>query len=318
MATPAVKPIYILHGKDGFLRDAARREIVAAAVGDADRQLCVASFDATAELADVLDELRTLPFLAPHRVVIVRDADPFVAAHREALEQYLREPVATATLVLIVSSCPKKNTRLARLAAKIGRMIDCSSPDRRGAGRFLKDAAARRGKKLAPDAAELLVQWIGEDLATLDAEIEKLSLYTGPRETISAEDVSAVVSATAGPAAFALVNALTAGDARAALAALDGMLTGRGEEFRVLGIIGWHLRKAMRAQQLIAEGRPPDAALHSCNVRYGKREFLGMLRRRPAPVLREDFRRMIRADLGMKTGAAATAALQPLVVELCS
>ena len=42
-----------------------------------------------------------------------------------------------------------------------------------------------------------------------------------------------------------------------------------------------------------------------------------MLRRRPEAVLQEDFRRMIRADLGMKTGAATTAALQQLVMALC-
>jgi len=317
MATAALKPIYILHGEDAFLRDASRREIVAAAIGDADPQTCVAPFDATAELADVLDELRTVPFLAPRRVVIVRDADAFVVAHRDALEKYLAKPSETATLILIVSSW-RKATRLDKLVRKIGGVLNCSAPGRGTVGRFVTEAAARRDKRIDPDAAQLLAQWIGDDLAALDAEIEKLSLYVGRRASISAADVSAVVSATAGPAAFALTNALAAGDARKALATLDGMLTARGDQFRVLGLITWHLRKAMQVQQLIAEGKSADAAMRACNVFYGRREFLAMLRRRPAGALQEDFRRLIRADLGMKTGAAAPAALQPLVVQLCS
>ena len=45
-----------------------------------------------ASLADVLDEVRTLPFLARCRVVIVEGADPFVTAHRKELEAYAEKP----------------------------------------------------------------------------------------------------------------------------------------------------------------------------------------------------------------------------------
>ena len=317
MAPATTQPVYVLFGDDAFLRDAARKEIVASLIGDADPQVCVASFDATAELADVLDALRTLPLLAPHRAVIVRDADAFVAAYREQIEKYLKAPSDTASLILIVSSWPK-NPRLYKIVNRCGKAIDCSVPERGDLGKFLRDAAGRRDKKISPAAADLLQQWIERDLAALTAEIEKLSLYVGERETILPEDVSAVVSATAGPGAFALTNALTAGDGRKALESLDGMLTTRGEEFKVLGMIGWHLRKAMRVQQLIAQGSSPDAALRTCRVFYGKREFLSMLQRRPAAVLQNDFRRMIRADLGMKSGAIPVAALQQLVMALCN
>ena len=317
MAPATTQPVYVLFGDDAFLRDAARKEIVASLIGDADPQVCVASFDATAELADVLDALRTLPLLAPHRAVIVRDADAFVAAYREQIEKYLKAPSDTASLILIVSSWPR-NARLHKIVNQCGRAIDCGVPERGDLGKFLRDAAGRRDKKISPAAADLLQQWIERDLAALTAEIEKLSLYVGERETILPEDVSAVVSATAGPGAFALTNALTAGDGRKALESLDGMLTTRGEEFKVLGMIGWHLRKAMRVQQLIAQGSSPDAALRTCRVFYGKREFLSMLQRRPAAVLQNDFRRMIRADLGMKSGAIPVAALQQLVMALCN
>jgi len=315
MAAKAAKPIYVIHGPDGFLRDAHRREIVAHLIGRADPQLCVSTFDADAELADVLDELRTVPFLAPRRVVIVRNADAFVSAHRSQLEKYLQSPAQTASLILIVLSW-KANTRLYKTVQRIGEALDCSAPQR-GLDRWLAQAAAKRNKKLAPDAAELLAEWVGNDLATMDAELEKLSLYVGERSGITVEDVSALVAATAGPGAFALTNAIIDGQTTAALEALGGMVNSRGDEFRTLSLIGGHLRRALRGAELAAAGKPPESALNPRTPPQRKRAFAAMVRQRGLAGIRRDFRRMIRADLAMKSGARPMAALQELVVALC-
>ncbi|MHC4982349.1 MAG: DNA polymerase III subunit delta [Planctomycetota bacterium] len=313
MASEAIKPIYVLHGDDSFLRDAHRQEIIAEVIKDADPQLAITTFDADAELADVLDELRTVPFLAERRLVIIRDADPFVKSHRKPLEEYLNSPAATASLMLIVSKWDSK-WRLARLVKKIGRYIDCSVSAKQSLVPWLEEAAAKRGKQISPDAAELLEGWIGKDRASLDAEIEKLSLFVGRRKQITIEDVSKLVTSTAGPSAYALTNAITAGDAVAALEALGGMLVIRGDEFKTLGMIAWHLRRALKAHRQIESGGKLDTRLPSSQVG----PFREMLRRRGVGKLHEDFRKLLRADLAMKSGAEPTAALQELVVGLCS
>ena len=270
-----------------------------------------------AELADVLDELRTPGFFAPRRVVIVRDADDFVTTHRQALESYLQKPATAAALVLLVASWPS-NTRLYKLVARIGEAIQCEAVAGKALVRWLHEAAARRGKQLDPQAAELLAKLTDNDLAVLDAEIEKLSLYVGRRETITKKDVSQVVTATAGARDFALPNALAASDADAALTALDAMLTGRGEEFRIVGTIAWHLRRVLSAQQLAARGQRPEGALNPRLPYRTKQAILALLKRRPLGVLAADFRRLAAADLAMKSSADPAACLQRLVVELCS
>jgi len=310
MDTNAIKPLYVLNGEDAFLRDTHRQEILKFILDGADPQTCLSTYDSTAELAEVLDELRTLPFLAPCRVVVITDADAFVSRHRAKLEDYLNSPTETATLILAVSSWPS-NTRLYKLVKKIGQVMDCNVQ----AGSMMQRASQRadkRGKKIARDAAELLVEWLGNDLGALDGEIEKLSLYIGDKDMIRAEDVSLLVTATAGPGIFDLTNSIVAGNTSKALKALGGMLTTRGEEFRVLGLIASNLRKALRAQQLISAGKSPE--LH---MPYSARsDFLAMLKRRPLATLQKDFRKLIRADLGMKSGLDASAALQELVVGL--
>jgi len=315
MAGKDIHPIYVLHGDDAFLLDTHRREIVDRIVAGGDPQVCVTSFDGSAELADVLDELRTVPFLAPRRLVILRDADAFVKTHREAIEKFFEKPPTSASLLLVVASWPG-NTRLAKLVAKIGQAIDCSVGEKENLSGWIAKSASKRGKKIAPDASELLAQWVGRDLAALDGEIEKLSLYVGQREQINVQDVSSLVTASAGPAAYELTNAVTAGDAAWALRALGGMLRTRGDEFKTLGLIAWHLRRAMTAKEKLAAGADPRAALP--NMPYQpQKAFMAMLQRRSLRAFHDDFRKLIRADLAMKSGTESRAALQELVVQLC-
>lgn len=277
-----------MHGQDRYLRQQRRREIIRRFTGDADAELVVASFDASAELSQVLDGLRTAPFLAPRRLVVVDDADKFVSAHRQALERYFAQPASTGSLLLLVDSWPA-NTKLAKLASKLGEVIDCSSLPDEQLPEWIADAAGARGKQIGDEAAELLAELIGNDLARLDSELEKLSLYAGRRPVISIEDVSAVVLSTAGPAPFALVNALRAGEVGQALTALDKMLTRRGEEFRVLGALAYELRQGRTASWRRWRGRAASSG----------------------------FRRLLAADLAMKTGAGPLAAMQLLVGDLC-
>jgi DNA polymerase-3 subunit delta len=316
MARTDIHPVYVLYGPDEFLRDEHRRRIVASLIGQADPQTCVTVFDGEVELAEVLDELRTLPFLAERRVVIVRDADAFVSAHRKSLEKYLETPVKTASLLLLVLSW-KKTERLAKAVAKIGQAIHCTAGQGASIPEWLRHAAARRKKKLEPDAAQLLLQWVGEDLALLDSEIEKLSLYVGQRDWIKADDVSRLLmfSPTAGD--FALSNAITAGDAPGALNALAAMVTRRGDEFKTAGQIQWHLRRAIQAARAIHAGASPNDALPP--MPYPQRKpFQTYLTRRGLPGLQADFRRLLAADLGMKSGLKPESALQHLEVSLCT
>ena len=351
MTARQFKPIYVLHGDDEYLRDEQRRRIFQEVLAGADPQLAVTSHDGkrrggppTGEQdgrdgggpptggddrdsespadrrpsvlpAEVLDDLMTPPLLAPTRLVIVRDADDFVSAYRQALESYLQKPSPTAALLLMVNSWPS-STNLHKQVARIGEAVDCSAPAGTRLAQWLAEAAGKRGKKIDPDAARLLEECVGADLSLLDAEVEKLSLYAGSRPAIAAADVRLLTLATAEPVDFALSNALRAGDAKAALTVLDKTLTRRGLEFKALGEIGWHLRTAIAAQTLRQSGQDPGRALR---VPYDVRQaYMALLQRRSLAKLQANFRRVLAAALAMKSGSASRAVMQDLVMALCA
>ena len=318
MARDDVKPVYVIHGPDAYLGDRHVQGITARVVAEADPQMAIARFDGSAALADVLDELRTPPLLAPRRVVIVRDADAFVSASRDALERYLEAPSANGVLVLRVGSW-RKNTRLDKQIQQVGEVLSCETPTGSELSQWIAGAARQRGKTLDRDAAELLAHWVGGDLATVVGEIEKLATYVGDADRITVQDVSALVVSTAGTDPFALANAIIEGNTAAALKVLEASLARRGDEFKTLGLLAWHLRRATKAKELCESGMPPAEACKQVKVFYRQQQaFIAMLRKRSLRKLQRDFRALMRADLAMKSGTSPTSAMRDLVVQLCN
>ena len=213
------RPIYAVSGDDAYLRDESLKVIARQALGEGADDLSVSRIPGDqASLSDVLDELRTLPFLAKCRVVIVDGADAFVASHRKGLESYAEKPASSGVLVLSVKSWPG-NTRLAKLVEKAGLSIDCKAPDERELPAWLAQFAKNRSKaKLEDDAARLLVELVGPEVGLLVSEVEKLAVYVGEKQPISREDVSRMVGAGAVEKIFGIVDAATTGRGAEALA----------------------------------------------------------------------------------------------------
>lgn len=317
MTLDAQKPVYVLVGDDEFLKDSHRKQIISEIIGGADPQLCVASFEPLVPLADVLVELTTLPFLATRRAVLVRNADDFVDQNRKELEEYLQHPSDTASLVLIVNKW-SKTYRLSKLVAKVGKVINCSIDQKDNLQGTIRKLVSQRRKSITPQAAAALLESTGRDLAAIDSEIEKLALYVDGKPEIAIEDVRAITTSGQHISGWALKDAVTSGNIPDALVALGATLTVRGNEFMVLGSLASHIRTAIRGKSAAMEGNDPATAL-PFNIPFkAKQEFLRLMRRRSLSKLYGDARRLIAADLALKSGAKPHAMLCELIVTLCN
>ncbi|MDG3003966.1 DNA polymerase III subunit delta [Paludisphaera mucosa] len=225
---PGGRPVYVVYGDDAYLRrEAIRRSIREEIPGD-EADVGVVRFEgASAKLADVVDELRTLPFFSKRRVALVEEADPFVTAYRKELEAYVDAPSSSGCLILAVRTWPS-NTRLAKSAAKAGLPIDCSSPSESDLIRWLPAYATRAESKLGPDAAKLLLELVGPELGILVAEVEKLAIATAHVGEIRREDVARFVEAGRIEEIWDVVNAATEGRGEQAARLLDDLIA-KGE-----------------------------------------------------------------------------------------
>jgi DNA polymerase III subunit delta len=126
---PLVRPVYAVYGDDSYLiRESIRAIAFNIFPDEEERESAISRFPGpTSLLADVLDEVSTLPFFARRRLVIVDDADPSVTKYRRDLEAYVAHPSESGTLVLQVKQWTA-TTKLAALVEKAGASINCTGP----------------------------------------------------------------------------------------------------------------------------------------------------------------------------------------------
>src|SRR5262245_55292909 len=121
------QPVYALIGDEDFLKRRARDAIVAAAIGDADPAFAVTTYSSDKlDFSTVRNDLDTLPFLSPCRVVVVENGDAFVTNHRAALEKYVAQPSPSGVLVLDVKTFPE-TTKLAKALPDAAK-VSCKAP----------------------------------------------------------------------------------------------------------------------------------------------------------------------------------------------
>ncbi len=261
------KPVYVVYGDDVYLSHEVSASIARSVLGAEADELAVSRFEGdSASLADVMDELRMLPFFSRRRIVVVADADPFVTENRRELETYVDAPSGAGVLVLMVKSWPA-NTKLARQVATSGLPLDCNSPPEKELVPWLIHHASKQDAVLDADAARLLVELVGAEAGLLTAEIEKLAVYVGEARRIRRADVSRMVEAGRIETVWKVLDAATTGHAAEAIGDLDQLLASGEFPVRVLAALTTALLKIHHAGRLRAFRMNLDEACRIAGIR---------------------------------------------------
>jgi DNA polymerase-3 subunit delta len=310
-APGAIRPVYVVFGADDGLRSRGLQKLLEEIGTDGS----VSEFPANASLADVLDEVRTMPLLGDRRIVVVRDADPFVTAYRETLEHFLASPVPTGTLVLEPKKWPS-NTRLAKLVDKIGLAVKCEVAAK-DIPALLVRHAAKFGKQLQPTAAQAMRELIGDDEPAIYlSEIEKLVTYVGDRPAIVIEDVQALISPMRIEKIWGVTDAMADRNPSLAIALWEEVLAGDKEaQFRAVGGLAFGIRKLLRARRMIDRGVPIGQAVKDAGL-WGDR---AMARAQAFSLqqLENQLARLAKIDLSSKSGGNIRTEVQNFIVAAC-
>ena len=256
----------------------------------------------------ILSTARTLPMMAPRRVVIVHEAERLLAPKRgkdeeetlpeldlkkskrgatpaEELEAYVQQPEPLTTLVF-VSGPLEMNRRIVKLLVKLAMVVDCGSlASDREAEAWIQKRLEKDELTIDPKALRLLLQTTGLSLGRIRAEIEKLVLYAAGESTITAIHVRDLVIPENDPEGqFALIDAVRASNAPRALKEISALIEAGVQPPLILG----QLRAA--AIQL-----------------------------RPDARVRNRLEAVMRADVAIKSSAGTPQhLLECLAVELCA
>ena len=243
-------------GQETFLKLQAINEITERVLGGMDRGLALSEHDGqSARLADVLDDLRTLPFLSERRLVLLRDADDFISEYRSQLETYLEHPTPTGVLLMECRSFPA-TTRLYKRVKAVGEVIKCEPVKAREVPAWLMEQSRKTyGVQLDQRAVALLGELIGTDLGRLDSELQKLALYVGERKRIEAADVETLVGFHKEEKVWGIISAIAASDQAGALRIWEEVWqTDRAAPGRAVAGIAYTVRRLLAAHQAQQKG----------------------------------------------------------------
>lgn len=306
IAKAKVQPLYVLHGDEDFLKRLVLVALRPLVLGPDDDGFALSTYPGDkATWAQVHDELQTLPFLAPRRLVVVEEADPFVSRERTRLEKFVQELPGkgkiTGVLVLDVNTWAS-TTRLAKMLPEPS-LITCKAPASHHLPQWCVTwCAARHQKQLAATAARLLVELVGPQMGLLDQELNKLALYAGDAPRIEQGDVDALVGQSRAEKTWEIFDLIGAGKPGDALAFLERLFDQGEEPMKLLGAFSMQLRRLGQAGRLVTQGVSLNEALERTGVPpFARRSAEAQMRHLGKRRLDLLYTWLLETDLAMKS-----------------
>ena len=212
---------YYFYGDDEYLKDETARDLIDAAVDPTTRDFNLdvrrgSSIDAES----MASLLATPPMMAERRVVALREVNALKKDARAALDRYLGNPSSDVVLLLIAPAGTKEDSALMTKTSAVE--FESLSGDRIPKW-VVHHASTSLHATITPGAVDLLISAVGNDLAQLAQELDKLASYANGTP-IDEDAIGAVVGVRRGETLGDLLDRVLAHDAPGALALIDHVL----------------------------------------------------------------------------------------------
>lgn len=242
-----LKPVYYLYGEEEFYLDQLLDKfsnILAPHEKDFNFDLLYGQ-DVTP--AKVLAIARSFPMMAERRILIVKN---FLQTGKGAAGEgemndfihYFEQPNPSCLVVLFDTGKPAANTKIGKSISKnpnVGFNAFESMPDYLIPDWIISWVSSHHNKTIAPPAAQLLAQFVGNNLQLLSTEIDKVCTFVDTSDSVTEADVKKIIGSYREYTAIELKEAVVKRDLPNALRISEQMLqhskTDTGELIRLVG-----------------------------------------------------------------------------------
>ena len=255
LAAGKLRNLYVLCGKEPYLRDFYLQKIISMAVSSGFEQFNLKKLDGTAcEVSDIREAAEQMPLMGAYNCCVVKDFPlaSLRSAEAEELGQYIRSVPESTVLIFVLrddtfppkaakdeaadgeKDRKKKRKEMFAAFTESAYIVSFERKSERELAALLVSGAKRRGCVLTPQHAGWMVNLCGNDLYTLLNELEKLCIAAG-NGTIDEALITRTVVKTAEATAFEIADNLLTGRVGQALAALQILLDQKTPAQMILG-----------------------------------------------------------------------------------
>ena len=317
------EPAVLVRGTDPSLVAQAAHAVTEELVGGGDPSLMVEEFGGPGvepfDVGVVIDACTTPPFLVERRVVVVRDVGQLTPGDAKRIAEYLKDPLATTTLVLVAGGGTLPQT-LSKAVGASGRVVDTSVGSGRARSQWLADHMRGGPVRLDGAATSLLSAHLGEDMGRLQGLLDTLASAYGPGATVSAHDLEPFLGTAGTLAPWDLTDAIDAGKPARALSVLHRMLDAPDSHpLRIMSVLHGHYRKMLQLDGSGVTSAEEAAQVLGMKSAFPAKKALGESRRLGSERIARAIRLLAQADLDVRglTGLPGGTVLEVLVARLC-
>jgi DNA polymerase-3 subunit delta len=203
-----VDSLYHFTGDEDFLKEEAWKKLASILVPPELKSFNLDLLYGAETSADqIINTASTIPMNAEKRVVVVFDLHKLSPFSKDALLVYLPRLPDSVCLIFLSPQIPLQ-TKFYKSLEQFATTVEFKRLWENRVAGWIANRVREQGKKIEPNAARVLQESVGIDLAEVASEIEKLLTYIGNREAITAADVSAVVGFSRTHTVFQLIDSI--------------------------------------------------------------------------------------------------------------
>ncbi|MCC8143259.1 MAG: DNA polymerase III subunit delta [Tannerellaceae bacterium] len=170
------QPVYFLMGDEPYFMDRITELLVNSVVGESERDFNqVILYGADVNAAAIINAARRFPMMSEYQLVVVREAQH--VRDMELLANYVKNPLAST--ILVINYKFKLLDRRKALAGAIetnGVLYESKKVPEYKIPGFIVSLMQQRGIGVDQKAAQMLADFLGNDLNRLNKELDKLSI----------------------------------------------------------------------------------------------------------------------------------------------
>ncbi len=212
-----IAPIYFLMGEESYYIDGISKYIENNLLTEEEKgfnQMVLYGRDFSIE--DVVSHAKRYPMMAERQVIIVKEAQD-LSRTIENLVPYAENPQPTTVLVFCYKY--KKldaRKKLIKQIRKNGVIFEGKKLYENQVPDWIRRVMVGRGYTITPKAAQMLTEFLGNDLSKVNNELEKLQLIIKPGEEITPQMIEENIGISKDFNNFELQNAIGARDVKKA------------------------------------------------------------------------------------------------------
>ncbi|MDR2496379.1 MAG: DNA polymerase III subunit delta [Tannerellaceae bacterium] len=169
-------PVYLLMGEEPFFIDQITDLLLENVLNESEKDFNqTILYGAETDAGTIFNAARRFPMMSEYQLVVVREAQD--VKNIDILANYAKNPLRSTVLVINYKYKPlDKRKALALNADKMGILFESKKIQDYKMPTFITDLLQKQGIGVDAKSAQMLADFLGNDLCRLNKEIEKLSL----------------------------------------------------------------------------------------------------------------------------------------------